>query len=384
MKELQDLLYTTQTQNASDLHLAAGQFPILRVFGEIQPISGTEKLDAEKIKQMILSTMTEPQRQEFEEKHELDYAINFDKQTRFRVNAYETLNGASVAFRRIENNIKTFDDLGLPSIMKSLCGLRKGLILVTGPTGSGKSSTLAAMVNHINVHYRKHIITIEDPIEFVHESKSSLINQREIHKHCRSFADALRNALREDPDVILVGELRDLETVSLAMSAAETGHLVLATLHTSSAPKSIDRIIDIFPDGNKALARTMLASSLQAVITQLLAPTTDGKGRVPALEIMIANSAIRNLIRENHIAQIYSNMEVNKKLGMVTLNDSVEQLLAKQLIDMKQAKLLLNELTFDVSSASANKPAPKAEPISLTPHNPAPISSAVRTDPEQF
>lgn len=390
---LNKLFYTAEHQHASDLHIVSGQSPLLRIHGQLCPINQSNVLSNEDIYQMLQSTLTEQQVTEFNNNHELDFAIDFNENNRFRANAFQTRNGISVAFRRIENNIRTIDELGFPPIFKSLCSLHKGLILITGPTGSGKSTTMASMIDYINSHYPKHIVTIEDPIEYVHKSKKSLVNQREIHKHCSSFSGALRGALREDPDVILVGELRDLDTISLALTAAETGHLVFATLHTSSAPKAIDRIIDIYPEGNKPLARTMLSSSLQGIITQFLAPRADNKGRVPVLEILIANPAIRNLIRENQIAQISSTMEVNKKSGMVLLSDSIEHLLSKRIISVEQARSLLNEVNLEHTIASleatqAEQEKPKQE-VNRRLQSPPPAQSSYHTniaihDSEQF
>jgi twitching motility protein PilT len=280
-------------------------------------------MSEEEIQNLIFSVMNESQIEMFHEKLEIDFSTKLSNDVRFRVNAFTQINGLAAAFRVIPNEIKTYEELYLPETLKSLTYKEKGLILVTGPTGSGKSTTLATMIDSVNDHSQKHIITIEDPIEFVHKSKNSLVNQRELGHDTHSFTAALRSALREDPDVILVGEMRDLETVSLALTASETGHLVFATLHTSSATKSIDRIIDMFPKEQQAQVRSMLSESLEAVIAQTLLPTKDGKGRVPALEIMIANAAVRNLIREEKTYQIPSVIQSGTKEGMQTKDQSL-------------------------------------------------------------
>jgi len=296
--------------------------------------------------------MSPYQKDEFSNKMDIDFAIHTENNMRFRVNAFQTLHGPAAALRFINAEVPTIESLKLPNIVTELCNLHKGLILVTGATGSGKSTTLAAIVNYINTHYPKHIITIEDPIEYIHYSNKSLVNQRELLTHSQSFSNALKASLREDPDVILVGELRDLETIRLALTAAETGHLVLATLHTSSACKSIDRIIDVFPEGDKTMARTMLASSLNAVITQVLAKRLDGKGRIALHEILLTNSAIRNLIRENKIQQIQSAMQTSSKSGMSTMQDAVERYVVQNIISKKEAAAILNECPHDIKQQS--------------------------------
>lgn len=343
--EIASLLALVQEKKASDLHLASGHPVMLRIDGDIIPID-QNILTADDVRTLLYTIMSPTQQENFEHSHDLDFAYSLEPYGRFRINMFDTLNGVAAVFRYIPSKVLSLDELALPLIIKSLCNLSKGLILVTGPAGSGKSTTLAAMIDHMNRYYRRHIITIEDPIEFIHHSHLSLINQREVHQHTESFSKALRSALRENPDVIMVGELRDLETISLALTAAETGHLVLGTLHTNSAAKSIDRIVDVFDEGNKAMARSMLAGSLQAVVTQLLTKTTKGHGRIPIHEVLIANSAIRNLIRENKIPQITSTMQVHKKSGMQTFKDAVETLLAQGLINLDQAKPILNEITL--------------------------------------
>jgi twitching motility protein PilT len=298
--------------------------------------------------------MTEQQRAEYERDYEIDFAISFGKDLRFRVNAFNTLNGSAAVLRSIPNRIITLEELGAPEILKKLCNLHKGLLLITGPTGSGKSTTLAAMINHINTNDAKHIITIEDPVEFIHASKKSLINQREVGKNTRSFSKALRSALREDPDVILVGELRDIETIQLALTAAETGHLVMGTLHTNSAPKTIDRIIDVFPAGDKEMVRAMLSISLEAVVTQTLLKNRDG-GRVAAHEIMLGTPAVRNLIREARISQLYSLIQMGGKIGMSTMKDSIYGLLNQNIISEETARSALSTSTSDDSDNISDK-----------------------------
>lgn len=354
--EITDLLVFTQKNKASDLHISAGNPPILRIHGEMVPYKGSP-LSADEIKKMLYSIMTEQQRAEYERELELDFAISFGDNMRFRVNAFNTLLGAAAVLRTIPSEVQNLEKLGAPEILKKLCGLHKGLILVTGPTGSGKSTTLAAMIDYINRNDGKHIITIEDPIEFVHTSRKSLINQREVGKSTRSFARALRSALREDPDVILVGELRDMETIQLALTAAETGHLVMGTVHTNSAPKTIDRIIDVFPAGDKEMVRAMLSISLEAVVTQTLLKRKDG-GRVAAHEIMLGTPAVRNLIREARISQLYSSIQMGGKFGMTTMKDSIFSLLNVGIIDEETARSALSTSTSDDSEdivATANK-----------------------------
>lgn len=343
--EITDLLVYTQKNNASDLHISTGNPPILRIHGEMTPYK-SPALSADEVKQMLYSIMTEQQRSDYERDFELDFAISFGEDMRFRVNAFNTLNGPAAVLRVIPTRIVSLDELGAPEVLKKLCGLHKGLILVTGPTGSGKSTTLAAMVDYINANDPKHILTIEDPVEFVHNSKRALINQREVGKNTKSFAKALRSALREDPDVILVGELRDIETIQLALTAAETGHLVMGTLHTNSAPKTIDRIIDVFPANDKEMVRAMLSVSLEAVITQALLKRKD-KGRVATHEIMLGTPAVRNLIREAKIPQLYSLMQMGVKIGMCTMKDSVYALLNDGIISEATARSALASSTSE-------------------------------------
>lgn len=339
--EIGELLAFARKNKASDLHIISNHPPMLRIHGDIVPVR-INALQPSEVLHMLHSIMSDSHREEFEQNFEVDFAINFASEGRFRVNAFTTINGPAAAMRSIPAKIETLETLGLPKIFEKFANLNKGLVLVTGPTGSGKSTTLAAIIDYINQNHSCHILTVEDPVEFVHKSSRSLVNQREIGTHTKSFASALRSALREDPDVILVGELRDLETMRLALTAAETGHLVFATLHTGSAAKTIDRIIDVFPEGDKEMARTMLASSLEAVITQLLVKTADGHGRVAVNEILIANSAIRNLIRESKIPQIYSIMQVSSRMGMKAMKDSVYELLKEEIITSEEAKRVLN------------------------------------------
>ena len=323
--QITDLLMATHKNKASDLHLSSRNPPIMRVHGDMLPLD-MPPLEAEQIKSMLYSVMTEQQRTDFERDFELDFAVSFSEEMRFRVNAFNTIYGTAAVFRTIPTKILSLETLKAPEVLKKLCHLHKGLILVTGPTGSGKSTTLAAMVNYINENFNKHILTVEDPVEFVHKSKKSLINQREVGASTKSFAKALKSSLREDPDVILVGELRDLETIQLAMTAAETGHMVFGTLHTSSAPKTIDRIIDVFPADDKEMVRAMLSVSLEAVVAQMLVKGVDGKSRFAAHEIMLGTPAIRNLVREAKIPQISSMIQMGSKLGMTTMKDSLQRL----------------------------------------------------------
>ena len=363
MAQIADLLTLTVRSKASDLHLSAKKPPILRINGDMTVIDSQPVIPPEEVKTMLYSIMTETQRSDYEREYELDFAISFGENMRFRVNAFNTLDGPAAVMRVIPDKILTLEQVGAPPIFTELTNKHKGLILVTGPTGSGKSTTLAAMINHINVNHKKHIITIEDPVEFVHQSKMSLINQREVGAQTKSFAKALKSSLREDPDVILVGELRDLETMQLAMTAAETGHIVFGTLHTSSAPKTIDRIIDVFPGGEKEMIRSMLSGSIEAIITQTLLKRKDGLGRVAAHEILLGIPSVRNLIREGKIAQMNSIMQINSKIGMITMKDAIYKLVDQGIVDRETAKAYLVEKneggdTSDDTSSyiSANKP----------------------------
>lgn len=325
MADIHELLTTTSRNGASDLHLSTGNPPILRVNGDMIRLEAPA-LTAETITSMLHQIMDGEQRHEFEQELETDFSIDANDGNRFRVNAFHTMHGPAAVLRTIPSKVLSLEDLNAPPVLERLCKLHKGLILVTGPTGSGKSTTLAAMIDYINTHQKRHIITVEDPIEFVHQSKLSLINQREVGHSTRSFARALKSALREDPDVILVGEMRDLETIQLAITAAETGHLVMGTLHTSSAAKTVDRIIDVFPANDKEMIRAMLSVSLEAVIAQRLIKRSNEKGRVAAHEILLGTPAVRNLIREGKIPQITSMMQMGRKTGMVTMQDALNSL----------------------------------------------------------
>jgi twitching motility protein PilT len=304
---------------------------------------------------MLYSIMTDEQRAEFEKNLELDFAISFGEKARFRVNAFTNRQGSAAVFRTIPSVVPTMEELDLPPVIRRFSELEKGIILVTGPTGSGKSTTLASMVDHINETMPKHILTIEDPVEFFHTSKKALINHRELGADTQSFARALKSALREDPDVILVGEMRDHETISLALTAAETGHLVFGTLHSSSAAKTIDRIIDVFPTGDKEMIRSMLASSLQGVVAQTLLKKADGSGRVAAFEVLVGTNAVRNLIRENQIPQMYSMIQTGSRYGMITMEDAVKNLLEQGLVDEDEAHAVLAKTTDDEGDTGTGK-----------------------------
>ena len=335
--DITQLLAFTVKNKASDLHLSAGLPPMIRVNGDVRRLN-VEPLDHKQVFGMLYDIMNDAQRKIYEENLEVDFAFEIEGLARFRVNAFNQNRGAAGALRTIPSKILTLDQLNCPAIFGDLSLRPRGLVLVTGPTGSGKSTTQAAMLNHLNENEYAHVLTVEDPIEFVHESKKCLINQREVGPMTHSFANALRSALREDPDAILVGELRDLETIRLAMTAAETGHLVFGTLHTSSAPKTIDRIIDVFPGEEKEMIRAMLSESLVAVISQTLCKLKDGSGRVAAYEIMIGTPAIRNLIREAKVAQMYSSIQTGTGLGMQTLDQHLTDLVRRNVISVGEAR----------------------------------------------
>lgn len=334
--------------NASDLHLSPKNPPIIRTHGQLKRVKA-DPLQSDDIRTMLYSVMTEDQRSDFEREMELDFAIAFGEKARFRVNAFTTRNGTAAVFRTIPSLIPSMTELELPAIMRRFSELEKGLVLVTGPTGSGKSTSLASMIDHINETQARHIITVEDPVEFFHGSKKSLVNHREIGPDTRSFARALKSALREDPDVILVGEMRDHETIALALTAAETGHLVFGTLHANSAPKTIDRIIDVFPTGDKEMVRAMLSSSLQGVVAQSLLRRADGSGRVGAFEVLVGTNAVRNLIRENQIAQLYSMIQTGSRYGMTTMEDSVKALVEQGVVDREEGRRILMKATDEES-----------------------------------
>ncbi|MGH8532985.1 MAG: type IV pilus twitching motility protein PilT [Gammaproteobacteria bacterium] len=334
--DIGELLAFSVKNGASDLHLSAGLPPMIRVDGDIRRIN-VPALEHKVVHGLVYDIMNDKQRKDFEEFLECDFSFEIPNLARFRVNAFNQNRGAGGVFRTIPSDILSLEDLKAPKIFKDIADYPRGVVLVTGPTGSGKSTTLAAMVNHINEQEYGHILTIEDPIEFVHTSKKCLINQREIHRDTLGFNEALRSALREDPDVILVGEMRDLETIRLALTAAETGHLVFGTLHTSSAAKTIDRIVDVFPAAEKDMMRAMLSESLRAVISQTLLKKTGG-GRVAAHEIMIGTPAIRNLIRENKVAQMYSAIQTGAQFGMQTLDQNLQELVKRNVVSRNDAR----------------------------------------------
>ncbi|WP_461245032.1 type IV pilus twitching motility protein PilT [Neisseria gonorrhoeae] len=334
--QITDLLAFGAKNKASDLHLSSGISPMIRVHGDMRRINLPE-MSAEEVGNMVTSVMNDHQRKIYQQNLEVDFSFELPNVARFRVNAFNTGRPAAV-FRTIPSTVLSLEELKAPSIFQKIAESPRGMVLVTGPTGSGKSTTLAAMINYINETQPAHILTIEDPIEFVHQSKKSLINQRELHQHTLSFANALSSALREDPDVILVGEMRDPETIGLALTAAETGHLVFGTLHTTGAAKTVDRIVDVFPAGEKEMVRSMLSESLTAVISQNLLKTHDGNGRVASHEILIANPAVRNLIRENKITQINSVLQTGQASGMQTMDQSLQSLVRQGLIAPEAAR----------------------------------------------
>jgi len=333
--DITELLAFSVENNASDLHLSSGTPPSIRVDGDVRKLN-IPAFDETDVNALVYDIMNDRQRKEYEENLEVDFSFEVPNLARFRVNAFNQNRGPAAVFRTIPSKILSLDDLGCPDIFRDISEFPRGLVLVTGPTGSGKSTTLAAMVDYINKNKHDHILTIEDPIEFVHDNHSCLINQREVHRDTLSFSAALRSALREDPDVILVGEMRDLETIRLAMTAAETGHLVFGTLHTTSAPKTIDRIIDVFPGEEKAMVRSMLSESLRAVISQTLVKKVGG-GRVAAHEIMMGVPAIRNLIREDKIAQMYSAIQTGMSHGMQTMDQCLQNLINRGMITKQDA-----------------------------------------------
>jgi twitching motility protein PilT len=334
--DIAELLAFSVKNNASDLHISAGLPPMIRVDGDIRRIN-VPALDHKTVHGLIYDIMNDKQRKDYEEFLETDFSFEIPNLARFRVNAFNHNRGAGGVFRTIPSTILTLEDLGCPTIFKDIADQPRGIVLVTGPTGSGKSTTLAAMMDHVNNDRFEHILTIEDPIEFVHESKKCLVNQREVHRDTHGFNEALRSALREDPDIILVGEMRDLETIRLALTAAETGHLVFGTLHTSSAAKTIDRIIDVFPAAEKTMVRSMLSESLRAVISQTLLKKTGG-GRIASHEIMIGTPAIRNLIREDKVAQMYSAIQTGQAVGMQTLDQNLQELVQRGLVSRLDAR----------------------------------------------
>ncbi|SRR5579859_94892 len=378
--EITELLAFTMQSKGSDLHLSSGSPPLIRISGELRPLK-VDPLNGDEVKAMLYAIMTEEQRAEYEQERDLDFAVSYGESARFRVNAFNVNRGPAAVFRTIPTVIPSLEDLNAPAVFRQFSQIEKGLVLVTGPTGSGKSTTLAAMLNEINRTENKHILTIEDPVEFVHKSDRSLINHREVGKHTKSFARALKSALREDPDVILVGEMRDHETIGLALTAAETGHLVMGTLHTSSAAKTIDRIVDVFPAGDKEMVRSMLAGSLQAVISQILLKKIGG-GRCAAHDILVGTPAVRNLIRENKIPQITSMMQMGSRYGMITMEDSVKALVNQGLVDPSEME------RFAVpgdKQGQAPGPGPAAAPPQHQPQQqaaqPAPPAAARAPEP---
>ncbi|MEY1660706.1 type IV pilus twitching motility protein PilT [Isoalcanivorax beigongshangi] len=334
--DITELLAFSAKNGASDLHLSAGLPPMIRVDGDVRRIN-LPPLEHKDVHALIYDIMNDKQRKDFEEFLETDFSFDVPGVARFRVNAFNQNRGAGAVFRTIPSKVLTMEDLGMGRVFQKIADTPRGIVLVTGPTGSGKSTTLAAMIDYINNHRHQHILTIEDPIEFVHESKKCLVNQREVHRDTHGFAEALRSALREDPDIILVGEMRDLETIRLALTAAETGHLVFGTLHTTSAAKTIDRVVDVFPAEEKSMVRSMLSESLQAVVSQTLMKKNGG-GRVAAHEIMIGTPAIRNLIREDKVAQMYSAIQTGAALGMQTLDQCLQELVKRGVVSREAAR----------------------------------------------
>jgi len=334
--DITQLLAFGVEQGASDCHLSSGEPPMLRVHGDLKKLDSAT-LSPDEVHALIFDIMNDSQRKTFQETLECDFSFALGETARFRVNVFMQRKGEAAVFRTIPTKVLTLEELGMPPILKQLCEKEKGLILVTGPTGSGKSTTLAGMVDYLNESFEGHILTVEDPIEFVHKSKKCLVNQRELGPNTQSFANALRSALREDPDIILVGEMRDLDTIQLALTAAETGHIVFGTLHTSSAPKTVDRVIDVFPPSQQAQIRSQFAESIEAVITQTLCKKKGG-GRVPALEIMTGSTAVRNLIREGKIHQIPGTMQVSQKDGMQTMDMALTSLVNRGLVTREEAQ----------------------------------------------
>ncbi|HEX5448874.1 MAG TPA: type IV pilus twitching motility protein PilT [Gaiellaceae bacterium] len=337
VQSIDALLEEAVALGASDLHLTVGSAPATRVRGELRPILGAAALDSDTTQSLLYRILTTEQQKRFELDRQLDFSYEVPGVARFRVNVFQQRTAVAAVFRVIPDQLKTLEELALPEALRSLTTMPRGLVLVTGPTGSGKSTTLAALIDEINRNRTDHIITIEDPIEFVHRHKQCIVNQREIGTDAESFGLALRAALRQDPDVILLGEMRDLETISTALTAAETGHLVFGTLHTQSAPSTIDRIIDVFPATQQEQIRTQIAGALQGVITQTLVPTLDGRGRVPALEILLPDDAIRNLIRQGKVEQIYSYMQTGSRSGMQTMEQSLAELVTRRIVSPSEA-----------------------------------------------
>src|SRR3954467_9551442 len=369
---IDELLERMVEATASGVHVTTGTPPAIRVRGEVERLEGFDSLDAEQTQQLLYRILSSEQQKNFELKRQLDFSYSLPGLARFRVNVYFQRESIGAAFRLIPTELKTLEELGIPDSLHVLAEKPRGLVLVTGPTGSGKSTTLAAIIDEINRNRAEHILTIEDPIEFLHRHKRCIVNQREIGPDATSFADALRAALRQDPDVILVGEMRDLETISTALTAAETGHLVFGTLHTQSAPSTIDRIIDVFPPAQQEQVRIIIANSLEGVVTQALLPTADGNGRVAALEILLPDDAVRNLIRQAKIEQVYSVMQTKTAGGMQTMEQSLADLALRQVVNVddalsrssrpEQLAGILERAGMDVASALAALDAPKPLP----------------------
>jgi twitching motility protein PilT len=334
---IDDLLEQMVARKASDLHISVASPPAVRVRGEMERLEGYDPLSGDDTQQLLYRILSSEQQKQLEIKRQLDFSHSVPGLARFRVNVYFQKESVGAAFRMIPDELKTLEELGIPSTLHQLAEKPRGIVLVTGPTGSGKSTTLAALIDEINRNRAEHILTIEDPIEFLHRHKRCIVNQREIGPDATTFAEALRAALRQDPDVILVGEMRDLETISTALTAAETGHLVFGTLHTQSAPSTIDRIIDVFPPEQQEQVRIMIANSLQGVVTQTLIPTADGVGRVPSLEVLLPDDAVRNLIRQGKVEQIYSVMQTNTSRGMQTMEQSLADLVQRRVVKLEDA-----------------------------------------------
>ncbi len=385
MYDISDLLLMCKEKGASDLHLSSGAYPLLRIHGELIAVDD-QIYEKDRVHQMVYDVLSDDRKAQLEEHHEIDFAVELAEVGRFRVNVFYQRRGESAAFRIIPTKIKTIEDLELPPVLNNLARAKKGLILVTGPTGSGKSTTLAAMVDLLNQEKKDHILTIEDPIEFVHENKSCLVNQREVGPNTNSFGIALRSALREDPDIILVGEMRDLETIQMALTAAETGHVVFGTLHTNSASQTVDRIVDVFPPHQQQQIRTQLSEALVGVVSQILIPTVDGHGRACACEIMVANSAIKNLIREGKTHQMPSIIQTGAKEGMQSMDQCLKTLVMKGKISKDEAVMrAIDKSAFGGSgtlgSTSGATAKPSFGPTSTLPPRPAGVQPPLSPRP---